>query len=73
MAGFAVDASVPSVFLFLENIGVAGLAGLVAGKVGRAGSYLRKGVAAVVAILSETAGDQKAADEQEQYQADSKD
>ena len=61
VASFTVDVSVPPVLLFLEDIGVAGFASLVAGKMGCPGSNFSDSFAAVVAVLSETARDQEAA------------
>ena len=53
VAGLAVHVLVLARLLRLRNVGMAGLAGLVAGVVQRAGGNLADGRPAVVAVLSE--------------------
>src|SRR5579862_1289610 len=53
VASFAIDLLVLSLVFLLRDIGVTGLAGLVAGKFGGMGCDLRDGRGAVVAVLPE--------------------
>jgi hypothetical protein len=56
VAGFAGNVGVTAQFLLVYDVGVAALAGVMAGENWRAGSDLGDGVSAVVAILTETFG-----------------
>jgi len=66
VAGFAIHVRVLAVFLLIEHVGVAGLAGLVPGEIDRPGRYFGQCIAAIVAVLSETLRHQKAPDHKEQ-------
>jgi len=73
VAGFTVHVRVPAVFFLVENVGVAGFASLVAGIVDGAGGELGQSVPAVVAVLSKTARNQKAADAKKREDANQED
>ena len=59
VARFAVDVRMAAAFLFLQDIGMAIFASLVAGKVHRTSSDLSEGIPAIVSVLSETLRHQK--------------
>ena len=59
VTGFAVHVRVLAGLLYVQNVGVAGLAGLVAGELDRARCDLGDGGAAVVSVLSEARGTTK--------------
>jgi hypothetical protein len=72
MAGFAVDVCVLAGLLGIQDVGMAGLAGLMSGEVDWAGGDLGDGGAAIVAILAETLGHDEMPDyekhEEEEYE-----
>lgn len=70
VAGFAVDGHVLAGGFGGENVGVAGLAGLVTGEVDRAGGHLADSGAAIVAVLSEALGHDKVTNDEEGREGD---
>ncbi len=73
VAGLAIQERVLALRLLIQDIRVAGFAALVAGEVNRPGGEVGQGLAAIVPVLSETLGDQKPPNGQEQRQTDKKD
>ena len=66
MAGFAIHVSVLATLFLVEDIGMAGFTGLMAGEIEWPGGDFGQRIAAIVSVLSETAGHHKASDNQKQ-------
>jgi len=73
VAGFASHTDMAAGLFHIENVAMAGFAGFVAGIGNRLGHNFLKGIAAIVAILPETPGNQKAPDDREKEKTDGKD
>ena len=70
MAGFAVDVGVLAGGLDGQDVGVAGLAGLVAGEVDGVGGDFADGGSAVVAVLPEALGHDEVANDKKHHKGD---
>lgn len=68
VAGFAGDHHVLALLLLIDDVGMAGLAGIVTGEGNRPSGCLSDGVAAVVSILSKTMGHHGSAQDDECYE-----
>ena len=68
VAGFARNVGVPVELLLADDVGVARFAGLVTGEGRGAGGDLSDGVAAVMTVLAEAFGNDRAAQDNEQQQ-----
>jgi len=67
MAGLAVHMRVLAVLLLFEDVGMAGLAGLMASESDRPGGDIGDGFATIVPILSEALRNQEPADDEEEH------
>ena len=70
VAGFAVDAGVLALALRFLNVGVAVAAGLVAGEDDGTGGDLIDGGGAIVTVLTEAFGNDKAANDEKDEKSD---
>jgi hypothetical protein len=70
VAGFAVDVGMLAGFFGFEYVGVAGLTGLMAGKLDWARCYVVESVATIVSVLAEAPGDDEPADAEEGEEGD---
>ena len=70
MTGFAGDDDVSAEFLLIDDIGVAGLAGIVSSVNDGAGGDFGDGCAAIVSVLPKTVGDDDGAQADEGNQGD---
>ena len=73
VAGFAWNDHVLALLLLLHNVGVAGLAHVVAGMGDGTGRGLSDGSAAIMTVLAKAARDDGGAQEKECHQSDSHD
>lgn len=73
VAGLAVYVGVAAVFLFFQNVGVAGFASQMAGEVDGTGSKFRQRIPAIVSVLPKTARNKKTANSQKGNKTDHED
>jgi hypothetical protein len=69
VAGLAIDVGVLAVLFLVEDVGMAGLASLMASEIDGPGGGFGHRVPAVMPVLSEAFWDQEEADDQEQEDA----
>jgi len=72
MAGLAVDTRMFARLLHIQHVGVAGLAGIMAGEVDRAGGYLCNRRSTVVSIFAEALRHDEVANDQEDHKGNHK-
>jgi len=69
MARFATDVRMFTIFLLIENVGVAALAGGVTCIIHRPRRNFRQRISAIVPVFAKTSGNQKSSNDQEEQQA----